>query len=155
MVPLVVSQSVCRAGSRCNAGCDVPSVAGLLWDLWRRECQTRAGESTKRIGRVLPTSSVCHIRKSAAQLHNLPCMWLVAQVEQLFRSHYVGLSEGSYFGTSRVSLGSSGSESSTEVIDHMRLNFGCPSWRLEEGLRRIEAAVASVPRPSGLVSGSG
>jgi bifunctional pyridoxal-dependent enzyme with beta-cystathionase and maltose regulon repressor activities len=69
------------------------------------------------------------------------------QIEQLFRSHFVGLSEGSYFGTSQVSPGTTGSES-TEVIDHMRLNFGCPTWRLEEGLRRIEAAVASVPRPS-------
>jgi cystathionine beta-lyase len=56
-------------------------------------------------------------------------------VERLFRAHFVGLSEGGYFGVKG------------EGTDHMRLNFGCPGWRLEEGLKRIETAVASVPKP--------
>ena len=58
------------------------------------------------------------------------------QVEALFREHKIGLSEGGYFGVDG------------EGRDHMRLNFGCPGWRLEEGLRRMEAAVTSVPAPA-------
>ena len=55
-----------------------------------------------------------------------------AALDRLFREHFVGLSDGGYFGREGEGEG------------HVRLNFGCPRWRLEEGLWRIERAVASV-----------
>jgi cystathionine beta-lyase len=47
-----------------------------------------------------------------------------------FESHGVGLSDGNYFGAPRGT--------------HVRLNFGCPRATLDEGLRRMSAAVAAL-----------
>jgi len=47
---------------------------------------------------------------------------------QFFEQHGVGLSDGVPF----------------DGKDHMRLNFGCPRTRLEEGLQRMKAAVDSL-----------
>ena len=47
-----------------------------------------------------------------------------------FEAHGVGLSDGAYFGALRGS--------------HVRLNFGCPRATLDEGLRRMRAALAAL-----------
>ena len=48
-----------------------------------------------------------------------------------FEAHGVGLSECAFFGAPRGS--------------HVRLNFGCPRATLDEGLRRMAAAIAALP----------
>ena len=48
--------------------------------------------------------------------------------DEFFEKHGVGLSSGSYFGNK----------------DFLRLNFGCPRSRLEEGLKRMASAVKSL-----------
>jgi len=48
-----------------------------------------------------------------------------------FEAHGVGLSDGAYFGAPRGT--------------HVRLNFGCPRATLDEGLRRMSAALAALP----------
>lgn len=59
--------------------------------------------------------------------------WLNVSALQLpdpvahFEEHGVGLSEGAYFGARKG--------------DYVRLNFGCPRATLDEGLRRIKAAL--------------
>ena len=79
-----------------------------------------------------------------------------AALDRLFREHFVGLSDGGYFGREGTPhdhcwhLGCilprvpATTVRTGEGEGHVRLNFGCPRWRLEEGLRRIERAVASV-----------
>lgn len=47
-----------------------------------------------------------------------------------FEKHGLGLSEGFYFGARRG--------------DYVRLNFGCPRSTLDEGLRRMKAAVQAI-----------
>jgi cystathionine beta-lyase len=47
-----------------------------------------------------------------------------------FELHGVGLSDGAYFGSPRGT--------------HVRLNFGCPRATLDEGLRRMSAAIAAL-----------
>ncbi len=48
-----------------------------------------------------------------------------------FEAHGVGLSDGAFFGAPRGS--------------HVRINFGCPRATLDEGLRRMAAAIAALP----------
>jgi cystathionine beta-lyase len=50
------------------------------------------------------------------------------QPAQFFEQHGVGLSDGAPF----------------DGPQHLRLNFGCPRTRLEEGLQRIKAAVETL-----------
>jgi cysteine-S-conjugate beta-lyase len=45
-----------------------------------------------------------------------------------FESHGVGLSDGSFFGSPT----------------HVRFNFGCSRSMMEEGLRRMQKAVAAI-----------
>jgi cystathionine beta-lyase len=44
-----------------------------------------------------------------------------------FEAHGVGLSDGAYFGARKGT--------------HVRINFGCPLTTLQEGLRRMKAAI--------------
>ena len=104
-------------------------------EAWRQELLTTLRGHRDRILGALHGGELPGV-KLAAPIEATYLAWLDVSALRLddpvafFETHGVGLSDGAYFGAPRGT--------------HVRLNFGCPRTTLDEGLRRLSAALTAL-----------